>query len=221
MDSLDIVELIETNPLTRLKGDYKSKLVNKIRDKFDTSTQKLFISTFYVYLNYDSRKDFIINLGDVWKWCGFSRIDPAKRLLTKFFVKGKDYLVFRQQGENPNGGRPKEDILLNVNTFKRFCLKARTTKADEIHDYFITLEEIIHELIEEESEEIVERLTIKDKDNENTLIENFRTKPVVYIGLVDNYVKSSKQLSHIRYLPNSFLSQCTQIFIFIYNKYCF
>jgi hypothetical protein len=33
-------------------------------------------------------------------------------------------------------------------------LKAGTKKADEIHDYFIKLEESLHEILEEESNEL-------------------------------------------------------------------
>ena len=35
--------------------------------------------------------------------------------------------------------------MLTINTFKKFCLKAETKKADEIHDYFIKLEELLQE----------------------------------------------------------------------------
>ena len=34
MASLDIVELIENNPITRLSGTYNSKLLNKIKENF-------------------------------------------------------------------------------------------------------------------------------------------------------------------------------------------
>lgn len=50
-------------------------------------------------------------------------------------------------------GLPKEQILMTIQTFKKFCLKARTDKADEIHEYYIKLEELLHETLEEESEE--------------------------------------------------------------------
>ena len=45
--------------------------------------------------------------------------------------------------------------MLKVNTFKKYCLKAGTKKADEIHDYYLKLEETFHEVIEEESTELV------------------------------------------------------------------
>jgi len=33
--------------------------------------------------------------------------------------------------------------MLNIKTFKKYCLKAGTKKADEIHEYYIKLEETL------------------------------------------------------------------------------
>lgn len=41
--------------------------------------------------------------------------------------------------------------MLTINTFKKFCLKAGTKKADEIYDYYIKLEELLLETMNEES----------------------------------------------------------------------
>jgi len=32
-------------------------------------------------LNYHSKNDFVVDFDNIWKWVGFSRKDPAKRLL--------------------------------------------------------------------------------------------------------------------------------------------
>ena len=65
--------------------------------------------------------DFVIDFDNVWKWLGFTRKDSAKKLLEKFFIIEINYkTVFRQQAENLNGGgRPRENIMLNVNTNDR------------------------------------------------------------------------------------------------------
>ena len=86
-----------------------------------------------------------INLDNIWEWLGFSQKVNAKRVLEKNFIIEKDYkLLLSQQGKQNNfqGGHNKEIFLLNIETFKKFCLKACTKKADEIHDYFIKLEHI-------------------------------------------------------------------------------
>ena len=54
-------------------------------------------------------------------------------------------------------------IALNIKTFKSLCLKAGTKKADEIHDYYLKMEEIIHKVVQEESDEL--KLQLEQKDN--------------------------------------------------------
>ncbi len=54
----------------------------------------------------------------------------------------------KNEGEN-RGGHNKEQILMNVKTFKRMCLLAGTKKSQQIHDYYINLEEIIHETVDD------------------------------------------------------------------------
>ena len=76
--TLDIVKLIESNPLNVLSSKFQTKLLTKVKESFTNDQQQLFISSFYCYLNHNSKTDFIISLDSVWKWCGFSRIDPAK-----------------------------------------------------------------------------------------------------------------------------------------------
>ena len=73
MTELNIVELIEKNPITKLSNNYNNKLLNKIKEKFNEEQQKLFVSSFYCYLNYDKNKDFVIDLDNVWKWLGFAQ----------------------------------------------------------------------------------------------------------------------------------------------------
>ena len=71
MTELDIVELIERNPITKLSNTYNSKLLNKIKETFTGFEQQLFIGSFYCYLNYDKNIDFVVNFDEVWKWLGF------------------------------------------------------------------------------------------------------------------------------------------------------
>ena len=78
MQELNIVELIEKNPIVRLSNEYNNKLINKIKENFTGFEQQLFVSSFYCYLNYDKNIDFIIYLDDIWKWLGFSQKIIAK-----------------------------------------------------------------------------------------------------------------------------------------------
>ena len=82
--SVDIVNLIESNPITKFSGDYQSKLVEKVKNQFTNYEQQLFLSSFYCYLKYDTKNDFVIDLDNVWKWLGFSQKYNAKCVLEKY-----------------------------------------------------------------------------------------------------------------------------------------
>ena len=181
--SVDIIGLIEINPIVKLNG--QGKLVEKLKNEFSDTQQKLFLSSFYCYLNYDPNKDFVIKLNDVWKWIGYGRIDDAKRVLTKNFKKDVDYRVENHFPEVAvkRLGRPKELITMTIKTFKKFCMKSRTDKADEIHDYYVKLEEVIHETLREESEEM--KLKLEDKEKEFQKLEKNHKK----LKMNKNYYK--------------------------------
>jgi phage anti-repressor protein len=200
--SVDIVNLIESNPITKFTGNYQSKLIEKVKNSFTAYEQQIFIASFYCYLKYDFKNDFVIDLDNVWKWLGFSQKVNAKILLEKQFIINVDYtkslLLQQKQTTNIKGGHNRETFMLNVNTFKKFCLKAGTKKADEIHDYFIKLENIIHEITKEEGDELkiqlqqlentknkeMEEKLFKQKiiEREKILLKEFgQSGPLVYI----------------------------------------
>jgi hypothetical protein len=166
--SIDIVNLIESNPITKLNGNYQSKLVEKVQQHFNNYEQQMFLASFYCYLKHDNRNDFVIDLDNVWNWLGFSSKFNAKRLLEKCFTLDLDYkqslLPNEKQTTDARGGHNKEIFMLNIKTFKLFCIKAGTKKADEIHEYFIKLEEILQEVLIEEGNELKQQiLQIEDK----------------------------------------------------------
>ena len=208
----------------------------KIKD-FPTE-QQLFLSSFYCYLKYDKINDYVIDLDNVWKWLGFSNKAHSKYLLEKQFIVDKDYKCLltklreqmfitnndnyeivphpKKELKSSRGGHNRETIMMNVKTFKKFCLKAGTKKADEIHDYFIKLEESLHEILEEESNELKllhgilqeetielksQLLQIEDKfenqrelDKEKLLLQKFASiSSIVYIIRV-------KTLEHGNYI---------------------
>jgi T5orf172 domain len=202
MASLDIVELIENNPITRLSGTYNSKLLNKIKESFNETEQQLFVASFYCFLNYQ-KNDFVIDLDNIWEWLGFHKKCNAKRVLEKHFKLNVDYkssYLNLQEQEKTHGGSNKEKIMMNVKTFKLFCLKSCTAKADQIHEYYITLEETLQDVIQEETTELKKQLEIRDNEfveyknflkekgleKEKRLVSDFHSKNVVYVFLIQN-----------------------------------
>jgi phage anti-repressor protein len=192
MMSVDIVNLIETSPITKLNGNYQSKLIEKVKNHFTDYEQQMFVASFYCYLNYN-KTDFVIDLDNIWEWLGFSTKQKAKQLLEKNFIIEKDYKILLlakekqsdinyktllnhqvKQSDDTRGGHNKETFMLTIETFKKYCMKAGTKKADEIHDYFIKLEEILHEIIKEESDEL--KLQLEQKNTEIQQIEESKEK---------------------------------------------
>ena len=208
--SFDIVDLIENNPITKLSSTYQNKLLTKIKTKFTETEQQLFVASFYGFLKYDSKLDFVIDLDDVWKWLKFSTKQKAKMLLENNFVKDTDYITSLtpqvKQPDHNKGGHNKEIIMLNVATFKKFCLKAGTKKADEIHDYYIKLEETLQTVVHEESTELKLQLEktnmelqrsekTREKIREKTLLEQFGSNvQCVYYGVIDDVSDANEKL---------------------------
>lgn len=209
MQELDFVELIETNPITKFSGNYNNKILNKIQSNFTEFEQHLFISSFYCYLNYDKTKDFVVDLDNIWKWLGFSSKFNAIRMLESNFKIMEDYtesnlLQNEKRKKSNDGGHNIKKIMMNVRCFKSLCLKARTKKAAQIHEYYIKLEEMIQEVVAEENDELKLQLKLKDteiiqnniqfninlcRNREKTLIESYKNKSVIYLAHIsgDDY----------------------------------
>ena len=228
--SLNIVELIENNPITKLSNTYQGNLLTKIQAKFTDKEQQLFVSSFYCYLNYNQKNDFVIDLDNVWKWLGFSQKYNAKIMLEKQFIIDIDYKIFAPEPsgakKDTRGGHNKETIMLTIRTFKLFCLKAGTKKAEQIHDYYINLEEILQEIVQEETNEL--KLQLEHKTNqlehkttqleqhiilseeeklkvrEKTLLEQFPPNTqCFYYGFIDNLSDKNERL--IKFGNSNFL----------------
>jgi len=242
MSDLNIVELIEKNPISRLSSAYNNKLLLKIQETFTGFEQQLFVSSFYCYLNYDKTLDFVVDLDDVWGWLGFQQKFNAKVFLEKHFTLGQDYKLAHEvagaslsndfvapqlggnastpgngalsKGETSNpeniktikhGGQNKQTILLTIKCFKSLCLKAQTKKAGEIHEYYMKMEEVLHKVIEEETDELRQQLeqketVILEKDNiiiktkkekqraveQATIVQFPLNTECIYFGTIDN-----------------------------------
>ena len=155
--------------------------------------------------------DFVIDLDNVWQWLGFSQKVNSKCVLEKNFIENSDYKIFVPEvagaKKENRGGHNKEIIMLTINAFKRFCLKAGTKKADEIHEYYIKMEKVLQDVLFEECNALTEQVkqikqentnkelefktTLKDVkalEKEKILIRQFSTSiPIVYIIKVKSF----------------------------------
>jgi hypothetical protein len=67
-----------------------------------------------------------------------------------------------QETLKSHGGHNKQIIMLTVRCFKSLCLKAQTKKASEIHEYYMKMEEVLHQVVEEETDELKQQLEQKN-----------------------------------------------------------
>jgi cell division septum initiation protein DivIVA len=235
--TLNIVELIEKNPITKLSQKYNNLLIAKLQENFSTFEQQLFVSSFYCYLNYDKNTDFVVDLDDVWRWIGFTQKVAARLLIESNFKISVDYKIVTpddsdedQLPHSPNksgsdkpkkhGGHNKQTIKLTIRCFKLLCLKAQTKKAGEIHDYYLRLEETLHQILDTETSELRAQLeqstaqleqknevistlnqaTItltqeKKRAIEKTLISQFPVNTqTIYFGTIDNTNADNEKL---------------------------
>jgi hypothetical protein len=181
MSEFNIVELIEDHPISKLTSTYRVKLLDKIKENFSDADQQLFIGSFYCYLNYDTKKEFVVDLDDVWKWIGFSQKYNAERIIEKHFTADSDYKNIssstggaRVEEQKGRGGHNIKKIMMTIKCFKSLCLKAQTKKASEIHDYYLKLEEILHDILAENGKEITEKMEEHKRQLDQTIEEQKR-----------------------------------------------
>jgi hypothetical protein len=233
-ETLNIVELIEKNPIIRLSQKYNNLLLAKLQETFNTFEQQLFVASFYCYLNYDKNTDFVVDLDNVWKWLGFTQKVTAKTMIESNFKIDVDYKIVAsddsdedQLPHSPNksgsdkpkkhGGHNKQTIKLTIRCFKLLCLKAQTKKAGEIHEYYMKMEETLHQILDTETSELRAQLeqssamleqsaitlnqaTItltqeKKRAIQETLIKQFPVNTeCIYFGTIDNTNADNEKL---------------------------
>uniref|UniRef100_A0A6C0JN03 MSV199 domain-containing protein n=1 Tax=viral metagenome TaxID=1070528 RepID=A0A6C0JN03_9ZZZZ len=230
MSEINIVDLIEKNPIVKLSNVYNNKFLKKIQESFTGFEQQLFVSSFYCYLNYDKNIDFVVDLDNVWKWLGFASKFTAIRLLEKHFQLNVEYKNLAPESpgassknsspssENEKwGGHNKQTIMLTIKCFKSLCLKAQTKKASEIHEYYMKMEETLHQIIEEETDELRQQLEQKENiivqiketsEQEKIKLKKEKQRAVeqatidqfplntecIYFGTIDNTNEAKEQL---------------------------
>lgn len=164
------------------------RLSQLLGENFTTEDQQLFIDSFKAYLQYgDDDTAFVINLDDVWEWVGFSTIGNAKKLLVTKFVIDKDYkvLLLRSEKQTGRGGHNKESVLMTVNCFKKFCIKASTAKGDQVCDYYLKMERVMQKYIKESmdaaQQQLNETRNALENERHHVLKQAYHKKSLVYV----------------------------------------
>ena len=125
--------------------------VDKLSSAFTNEEREIFVDNFALFMQY--RKDpnaFVIDIEDVVQWLGFSQKVKAVRLLKENFEQDVDFSTAFPTGKAvyKGGGHNKECIMLSVRTFKKLGMIAKTTKADQVREYYLKMEEVLMEHFE-------------------------------------------------------------------------
>lgn len=185
-----------------------------MKDNMNNDEQKLFIQSFKSYLQYgDDDKAFVINLDNVWQWIGFYTKGNSKKFLLKHFIINKDYIIHIKLDEKPliqldkrnleddninknHGGQNKETILMTVNTFKKFCMKASTKRADEICDYYLKMENILQKYIKEKLIEtnnlLIQSVRNIELERHEILLRSYSKKKLIYCMKLECHTDDKK-----------------------------
>lgn len=113
---------------------------------------------------------------------GFATKGNAKRALENNFIEGEDYKIIESKQENTNlliprdkqtlcenrGGHNEENILLNVDTFKNLCMITKTEKSKKIRKYYIKLEQIFNEIVNQQRIDFEEKMKQLEQEKNNT-----------------------------------------------------
>jgi phage anti-repressor protein len=214
-ESVDFNELIQNNKT--LTSNCQCKMVEILNEEFTQQESRWYIANLYVYMNYHPTNDYPINLDTLVKLVGFAHKKNAKTTLENNFIKDEDYkILLTPKGKQiSHGGHNKEQIMLNVDTFKNMCMLVKTQKAKEIRKYYVKLENIYNKIIKEEIENQKSLLQKKQQDIEEKnniilnnahnkkiekhdfLIDKFKYKKCIYVAEIhDNLIKigSSKNI---------------------------
>ena len=175
-ESINFNELVKVDNLLTITPSIESKMVTAFNQEFTEEEQRWYIANLYIYMHYHPTNDFPINLEHVYKMIGFANKGNAMKTIKSNFVVDEDYktLLFRTEKQNENdehrGGHNKENIMLNVDTFKNLCMIVKTEKGKAIRKYYVKLENIYNKLIKEEIQE-KEQLLIQERENATKLLE--------------------------------------------------
>jgi len=108
--------------------------------KFSSINNKFIDDFFNLYDENTDDTDFVINIEPISKWL-ILRKDSIKKTLSESYRENIDYKV--SINKSVSAGRPREDIYLTPDCFKRICMLTKSEKGEEVRSYYIQLEKHI------------------------------------------------------------------------------
>lgn len=219
--------------------ELQTTLIERAKKTFTTEQQLIFANNFYCYLKYNPIKDFVVDFDEIYQWLGFTTKGNAKRVLIKNYTENVDYkiihtnsciayherkAVFYTDIVKQNGGQNKENILMNIKTFKELCMIANTEKAKQVRTYYATLENMYFDLIKEEYTK--QHNLITENGIKITTLENNLSDTQLKLDTYPSYYFYEEEIKRANNLHKSFQKvdfkylQCFNIcYILVLDEY--
>jgi hypothetical protein len=217
--SINFNELVKSSNTT-FSLNVQTQLVERLNTNFTEEEQQWYVANLYMYLNYHPTNDYPINLENVYKMLGFANKGNAMKTIKSNFIKDEDYKTSLlpkeklswggskaafpngkagQQSKNLGGaGLNKEDIMLNVDTFKNLCMIAKTEKGKQIRKYYVKLENVYNETVNDEIRQ--SKRELEESKKELATLKKLKTNKwynqtpgdTIYAIKVENIIKIGK-----------------------------
>ena len=188
-----------------------------------SSINNKFIDDFFNLYNVKtSNDDFVINLEKVAKWLNCKKFTLNDTIKNTYQIN-IDYKISKSINQKSTG-RPREEVMITPNCFKRLCMMSRTEKAEEVRSYFIALEDHINKykgyIIEGLNKKIskyekeLKPVEIQNESGSIYVLKTTETIEGVYkIGKTENFKKrlQSHQSSHPNKLDIAYVYETDMI----------
>ena len=140
--TINFADLLK-NSKTTVSLNVKSQMLDIFNEELIEKEQRWYIANLFMYMHYHPTNDYPINLVNIYKMLGFANKGNAKRTLVNNFINDEDYKITQPTKTKTN----KENIMLNLETFKHLCMIAKTDMGKKIRKYYIKLESIYNQII--------------------------------------------------------------------------
>ena len=220
-ESINFTELVR-NSNTTLTLSYQSNMIDLLNKEFTEEESQWYIANLYIYLNYHPTDDYPINLENIYKVLGFANKGNAMKTIISNFIENEDYkiikntnklredcLLVRMEKQTNRGGHNREDVMLNIDTFKNLAMLVKTPEGTAIRKYYIKMENIHNKVVKMEIDEqkLIQANTQKLLEEKEQQIEQLENKPelegfikksgYIYI-IIDTILTILKNTGHIK-----------------------
>jgi len=168
-------------------------MIDLLTKEFTEEQFKRYIINVYMFLNFNPTTDFPVSLYHVFRDLGFANKGNALKTIKSNFTKELDYkIILVPREKKQNAGRPEEEIMLNIDTYKTLCMLVKTPQGKMIRRYYVKLENIYNKIVKMEIETTKTLLEMKDKVIEQIQVERITDKKLEKHMILVNMLKDKK-----------------------------